>query len=266
MVRSTAGRAPSEAARRSPPSSRSIVRGRSRSPEMTGSLKVWRTADGKYRKEEQVGPYSSIETFDGTKGFVQEAGSSPRPVTGAELGVFLSKSFANWSAVFFVFFPERRHGSTRIDADDTIAFTPEGGIEWLVTLDPQTSLPKTMMHKEGDRTITVSFTSYETVGAFRDRERDPSNDRRSALRHRHRVHEDGHRCAGHPVPLQSLTAQAAPVTTSAACSTTPAAPPTRLPLRRMNCRSGPSSVSIFSVIISASQRCTTSVMSSENCC
>lgn len=133
----------------------------------TGSIKVWRTADGKYRKEEQVGPYSSIEAFDGTNGSVQQGSAAPRAVTGAELGIFLSKSFANWSATFFVFFPERRHGSVRINADDTIAFTPEGGIEWLVTLDPQTSLPKTMMHKEGDRTITVSFTSYESVGGFR---------------------------------------------------------------------------------------------------
>ncbi len=134
---------------------------------LTGSIKVWRTADGKYRKEEQVGPYTSIETFDGANGSVQEGVSAPRAVTGADLGIFLSKSFANWSAVFFVFFPERRHGSLRIDSDDTIAFKPEGGIEWVVTLDPQTSLPKTMVHKEGDRTITVSFTSYETVGALK---------------------------------------------------------------------------------------------------
>ncbi|MEA2787077.1 MAG: hypothetical protein QOF71_3181 [Candidatus Eremiobacteraeota bacterium] len=134
---------------------------------MTGSIKVWRTADGKYRKEEQVGPYSNVETFDGTNGSVQQGSAAARAVTGAELGIFLSKSFANWSAVFFVFFPERRHGTLRVNADDTIAFTPEGGIEWLVTLDPQTSLPKTMTHKEGDRTITVTFTSYETVGALR---------------------------------------------------------------------------------------------------
>jgi hypothetical protein len=134
---------------------------------MPGSIKVWRTADGKYRKEEQVGPYSSIETFDGTKGSAQQGSAAPRAVTGAELGIFLSKSFANWSAVFFVFFPQRRSGTLRIVADDTIAFTPEGGVEWLVRLDPQTSLPRIMTHKEGDRTITVSFTSYETVGAFR---------------------------------------------------------------------------------------------------
>ena len=98
---------------------------------------------------------------------VQQGGAPARAVTGAELGIFLSKSFANWNAAFFVFFPERRHGTVRVNADDTIAFTPEGGIEWLVALDPQTSLPKTMTHKEGDRTITVSFTSYETVGARR---------------------------------------------------------------------------------------------------
>ena len=135
--------------------------------DLSGSIKVWRTADGKYRKEEQVGPYSSIETFDGTKGFVQQGAAAPRAVTGDELGIFLSKSIANWSAVFFAFFPERRRGTLRINADETIALTPEGGIEWLVTLDPQTSLPKSMTHKEGDRTITVAFTSYETVGAFR---------------------------------------------------------------------------------------------------
>ncbi|HYM62549.1 MAG TPA: hypothetical protein VEZ11_16825 [Thermoanaerobaculia bacterium] len=132
---------------------------------MTGSIKVWRTADGRYRKEEQLGSYSSIETFDGTNGIVRLGPGAPRKLDGAELGVALSKSFANWSAVFFVFFPERRHGNLRIDGD-AIAFQPEGGIEWLVTLDPQTSLPQTMTHKEGDVTITVSFVSYETVDGF----------------------------------------------------------------------------------------------------
>ena|ERR1700682_1466230 len=132
-----------------------------------GWIKVWRTPDGKYRKEEQVGPYSSIETFDGASGSVQQGGGAPRTLAGAELGVALSKAFANWSAVFFVFFPERRHGSVRIEGDDTIVFKPEGGIEWLVTLDPQTSLPATMKHKEGDKTITVSFTGYETVDGFK---------------------------------------------------------------------------------------------------
>ncbi|HXA16103.1 MAG TPA: hypothetical protein VN380_03885 [Thermoanaerobaculia bacterium] len=40
---------------------------------------------------------------------------------------------------------------------------PEEGIDWRVTLDPQSWLPKTMVHKEGNRTITVTFVSYETV-------------------------------------------------------------------------------------------------------
>ena len=132
---------------------------------MEGTIKIWRTADGKYRKEEQVGPYSLIETFDGTSVVVQQGGAS-RILAGPEREVAVSKSYANSNAVFFVFFPERRRGTVSLEGDDTIVFKPEGGIDWRVTLDPRTSLPKTMVHIEGDKTITVSFTAYETVDGY----------------------------------------------------------------------------------------------------
>src|SRR5205085_8070271 len=74
-----------------------------------------------------------------------------------------SKAFANSNAIFFVFFPKQHRGTINAENDDTIAFKPEGGVEWRVTLDPRTSLPSTMTHKEGDKTITVSFASYETI-------------------------------------------------------------------------------------------------------
>ena len=41
------------------------------------------------------------------------------------------------------------------------------GVEWRVVLDPQTSLPKTMAHQEGERTITVTFVAYETVNGIK---------------------------------------------------------------------------------------------------
>ena len=44
---------------------------------------------------------------------------------------------------------------------------PDGGVEWRVTLDSRSSLPKTMVHKENDRTITVTFDSYETVDGIK---------------------------------------------------------------------------------------------------
>jgi hypothetical protein len=128
---------------------------------MEGSIKVWHTADGRYRKEEQVGIFSSIETFDGTSGVVQKGGAGPQRVTGADLPIAKSKAYANSNAMFFVF--SSRRAGTLTTEDDTIVFKPEGGIEWRVTLDPQTSLPKTMLHNEGDKTITVTFASWETV-------------------------------------------------------------------------------------------------------
>ena len=129
---------------------------------MEGTIKVWHTSDGRYRKEEQVGPYSNIETFDGKNAFVQRGGAAKK-VEGADLAIALSKAYANSNAMFFVFFPERRHGTVSADGADAIVFKPEGGIEWRVTLDPQTSLPKTMVHKEGDRTISVTLADFETV-------------------------------------------------------------------------------------------------------
>jgi len=132
-----------------------------------GTIKVWHTADGKYRKEEKIGDLSSLEIFDGAKGTIKEGDAPPRPMTSAELEISKAKRFANANAMFFAFFPERRHGSVTTEPDGTIVLKPEGGVEWRVTLDPQTSLPKTMVHKEGDRTITVTFDSFETVDGIK---------------------------------------------------------------------------------------------------
>jgi len=132
-----------------------------------GTIKVWHTADGKYRKEEKIGDQAGIEIFDGTKGTIQEGNAPPREMTSAELEISKAKRFANANAMFFAFFPERRHGSVTIETDGTIVLKPEGGVEWRIALDPQTSLPKTMVHKEGDRTITVTFDSYESVDGIK---------------------------------------------------------------------------------------------------
>src|SRR2546425_13077595 len=75
-----------------------------------GTIKVWHTAEGRYRKEEQVATFSSIETFDGTTATVQR-GPMTRKLEGAELGLAASKAFANSNAMFFVFFPGKHRGS-----------------------------------------------------------------------------------------------------------------------------------------------------------
>lgn len=128
----------------------------------SGTIKAWHTADGRYRKEEQVGMYSTVETFDGTTGTVQQAGAPLRQMAGAELAKARSSAFANTNAIFFAFFPDRRHGNLTMDGD-TIVMQREGGIDWRVTLDPDTSLPKVMTHMEGEKTITVTFVSYAVI-------------------------------------------------------------------------------------------------------
>jgi len=128
-----------------------------------GTIRVWRTPDGKYRKEERVATFSSIEIFDGTNGTLQQGDAPPRVMAGAELARARSTAFANSGAMFFVFFPERRRGAVALEGDTTVVLKPEGGIDWRVTLDAQTSLPKTMSHQQNDRTITVTFAAYETV-------------------------------------------------------------------------------------------------------
>jgi len=134
---------------------------------MQGTIKVWHTADGKYRKEEQVGPFSSVETFDGTTGMLKQGDAPPHAMAGAELQRARSSAFANANAVFFAFFPERRRGTLELEGDDTLVLKPEGGIDWRVTLDPQTALPKTMTHQQDGRTITVDFAAYEVVDGFK---------------------------------------------------------------------------------------------------
>ena len=132
-----------------------------------GTIKVWHTADGKYRKEEQVGSYSLIETFDGVGGSIQQGTAPPHRMTEAELQLATSRRFANANAMFFAFFPARRHGTLDIEPDGTIVLKPDGGIEWRVTLDPQTRLPKIMVHQEGKQTITVKLDSYEVVDGIK---------------------------------------------------------------------------------------------------
>jgi len=131
-----------------------------------GTLKVWHTADGKYRKEEQVASYSLVETFDGANGFVRQGDGPPHQMTGAELTLATSKRFSNSNAMLFAFFPKRSRGTVAIEGDNTVVLKPEAGVEWRVMLDPQTALPKTMVHKEGEQTITVTFDSYETVNGI----------------------------------------------------------------------------------------------------
>jgi hypothetical protein len=128
-----------------------------------GTLKAWHTADGKYRKEEKIGDLSTVEIFDGSKGVIKEGDAPAREMTSAELEISKAKRFANANAMFFAFFPGRRHGTVTTEPDGAIVLKPEGGVEWRVVLDTQTSLPKTMLHKEGDRTIIVTFDSYETT-------------------------------------------------------------------------------------------------------
>jgi hypothetical protein len=134
---------------------------------LSGSIRVWHTAEGKYRKEEQVATFSSIEMFDGTNGTVQQGAAQPHSMVGRELELATSKAYANANAVLFAFSPERHHGTVATERDGTIVLKPQGGIDWRVTLDPETSLPKTMTHKEGERTITVTFVSYETIDGLK---------------------------------------------------------------------------------------------------
>ena len=132
-----------------------------------GTIRVWHTADGKYRKEEKVANYSLIETFDGVNGVIQQGDAPPHKMTEDELRLATSRRFANANAMLFAFFPERHHGGVAIEPDGTIVLKPEGGIEWRVTLDPQTSLPRTMVHQEGKQTITVTLDSYEAVDGIK---------------------------------------------------------------------------------------------------
>lgn len=130
----------------------------------SGTIHAWHTRDGRYRKEERVADFASIETFDGTTATVQQGDTPPRQLAGPDLERARSMPFANWAAVFFAFFPARHPGGTlTIEDDGTIVLKPRAGIDWHVTLDPSTSLPAVMRHREGDHEITVRFVAYETI-------------------------------------------------------------------------------------------------------
>jgi hypothetical protein len=132
-----------------------------------GTLKVWHTSDGRYRKEERIAAFSIIETFDGTTGMVANGDAPARVLSGLELAQLKSRRFANSNAMFFVFFPERHRGTRVLSGSDAVVFTPDGGIDWRVILDPQTWLPRTMVHEEAAQTVTVAFASYESVDGVR---------------------------------------------------------------------------------------------------
>jgi hypothetical protein len=140
-----------------------------------GTIQAWHTADGRYRKEERVATVSTVETFDGVHAMLQEGTAAPVPLAGADLERTRSMPYANWNAVLFALFPERHTGTRTVDGD-TIVLKPEGGIDWRVTLDAHTGLPATMSHREGERTVVVSFVSYQTEdGVVFEREIHRSN-------------------------------------------------------------------------------------------
>ena len=64
-----------------------------------GTIKAWHTPEGRYRKEEQVGIFSTIETFDGTNGLVQRGSEAPRAMTAPEIVRAKTTAFANWNNV-----------------------------------------------------------------------------------------------------------------------------------------------------------------------
>jgi hypothetical protein len=132
-----------------------------------GTIKVWHTADGRYRKEERGGNFARVETFDGTKALVQVGEAAARELTGADRERAISQAFANTNAIFFAFFPERRRGSVLVEPDGTIVLKPDGGIDWRVALDPVTSLPSRMTHAEAERAVVVDFVSYDTVDGLK---------------------------------------------------------------------------------------------------
>ena len=135
---------------------------------MEGTIKVWHSTEGKYRKEEQVGIFSTIEQFDGTNGCILRGSAPLRKMEAPELELARSAAYANSNSMFYVFFPDRRRGGALdVDSDGTIVMKPAGGVDWRITLDPQTSLPKTMIHQQGEHTITVTFVDYETIDGIK---------------------------------------------------------------------------------------------------
>jgi len=131
-----------------------------------GTIRAWHSANGQYRKEEKVGPYETVEIFDGTTGVFRRGTEPPQRLEGADLKRARSAAFANANVLFYAFFPERRHGDLAIDENGTIVLRPQGGIEWRILLDSETALPRTMIHQEAGSTIMVTFVSYETVNGI----------------------------------------------------------------------------------------------------
>lgn len=132
-----------------------------------GTIRAWHTADGRYRKEERGGNFARVETFDGTRALMQIGAAPARELTGEDRERAVAQAFANTNAIFFAFFPDRRHGDVVVEADGTIVLKPDGGIDWRVALDPVTSLPSRMTHAEGARSVVVDFVSYEIVDGLK---------------------------------------------------------------------------------------------------
>jgi hypothetical protein len=132
-----------------------------------GTLKVWHTADGRYRKEERGGTFARVETFDGVDALVRTGAAPVQRLAGPQLARAISQAYANTNAIFFAFSPERRRGELVVEGDHTIVLRPAGGIDWRVELDPTTGLPARMVHAEGERTIEVAFAKFDTFDGLR---------------------------------------------------------------------------------------------------
>lgn len=97
---------------------------------MGGTIRTWWARDGRYRREEEVGPYTIIETFDGTVGMIRRGSQPAQVMDDADLARARSLAFANYAAVLFVALPEYRRGTVITEGDGTIVLRPEGGNDW----------------------------------------------------------------------------------------------------------------------------------------
>jgi len=129
---------------------------------MTGTAKVWETADGKFREEAHLGPFSNVEVFDGKNGIVQQGNAPAHALSGAELQRAVDRAYAISNSIFL---SDRRRATVSVESNDVIV-KPEGGSETRVTLDPETALPKTITRRTGDRDSTMTILSYETVNGM----------------------------------------------------------------------------------------------------
>jgi hypothetical protein len=128
---------------------------------LEGTIRSWARADGAYRVESAApaAGYSSVEVYDGKRGWSAQGGTRAHEVTELELAGLISDAY----------FESLKTSAAAVPASapNTFEVTPPGGLKVTVEVDPETCLPRSYKRTTAIGLTTTTIEEWTTVDGIR---------------------------------------------------------------------------------------------------